>query len=152
MTTNNSVEYTCERPVMPKAQVAYGDSVYWICVVSALLCMIGPLVALIDVDNNVINPHYLFGAIWEGKSIEEIWMVMGNPFPGGHFWIDNMFTGDGLTQFGLVLGGSSALPALLIAAYFYMKDKPKHPLWAGLALWVSFLIIFSLTGILSAGH
>jgi hypothetical protein len=58
--------------------------------------------------------------------------------------------GDGLTQFGLVLGGGVALPALLTASFFYFRDKMY--LWGCMALWVSLLICISATGIVNSGH
>jgi hypothetical protein len=139
-----------EHPIMPKAQIVYGDVVYWICVISAVLCMVGPLVAVMDIDSNVANPHFLFSAIWEGKDAIEVWRIAGEKFPGGHFWIDNMHLGDGLTHFGLVLGGGVALPALLAASVFYLKDRMY--LWAGMSVWVCILILISATGIVGMGH
>jgi hypothetical protein len=138
------------RPKMPRAQIVYGDVVYWLCVCSALLCMVGPLVAVLNIDNNMVNPHYLFSAIWEGKSPLEVWSVAESSFPGGHFWIQHIGLGDGLTQFGLVLGGGVALPALLTASFFYFRDKMY--LWGCMALWVSLLICISATGIVNSGH
>lgn len=135
---------------MPKAQVVYGDIVYSLTIVAALLCMVGPLMAVMNIDNNVCNPHYLFSAIWEGKDAMQVWAAGGTEFPGGHFWMNNITKGDGLTQFGLVLGGSVALPALLGAAVFHLKDKMY--LWVGMSLWVSFLIAVSATGVVSLGH
>ena len=135
---------------MPKAQVVYGDIVYYLTIVAALLCMIGPLVAVMAIDNNVCNPHYLFSAIWEGKDALQVWAAAGSEFPGGHFWMANLGKGDGLTQFGLVIGGSVALPALLGSTVYFLKDKMY--LWAGMALWVSLLILISATGIVGMGH
>ena len=141
-----------ERPKMPFAQMIYGDIVYWLCVASALVCIIGPVVALLNVDDNVLNPHYLFSAIWEGKTAEEVWSVTGGSFPGGHFWLKHFTAGDGFTQFGLALGCACALPALLGAAVSYWIDKPRRYLWASMALWVSALIAFSVLGIVGAQH
>ena len=135
---------------MPLAQVLYGDVVYWICVLSAIICAIGPLVALFNIDNNVLNPHFLFSAIWEGKDAMGVWQVTGGEYPGGHFYLDNLFKGDGLTQFGLCLGGGCALPALLVAAVAYAKDKEW--LWCVMGLWVSALIFVSATGLVGVGH
>ncbi|WP_029896787.1 hypothetical protein [Desulfohalovibrio reitneri] len=142
-----------DRPVMPKAQIIYGDTVYWLCVLSALVCMVGPVVALAFPDANVIDPRHLFGAIWEGKDALEVWRVRGSEFPGGHFWMDHLAFGDGLTQFGLFLGGVCAAPALVLSSISYMTDpKNRHPLWAVLGLWVVFLIALSASGLVGMGH
>lgn len=139
-----------DRPLMPKAQIVYGETVYWLCVFSAILCMIGPFVAMLNVDNNFLNPHYLFSAIWEGKDAAAVWSVAGEEFPGGHFWMQYITSGDGLTQFGLALGGFVAAPALVLASILYLKDKEY--LWFFLSLWVTFLIAVSAIGVVGSGH
>jgi hypothetical protein len=58
--------------------------------------------------------------------------------------------GDGLTQFGLALGCSCALWALIIAALAYLKEK--NMTYVFLALWVAVLVALSMLGIISGGH
>lgn len=146
MTINN------ERPAMPASQIIYGDTVYWLCVLAAIACMIGPMLALFNVDNNMANPHYLYGAIFSGKSPEQLWagLTAAREFPGGHFWIGNLDKGDGFTQFGLGLGGFVAAPALALASLAFVKEK--KPLWVALSLWVTFMIVVSAIGVVDAGH
>ncbi len=158
-----------EKPKMPVAQIVYGEIVYWLVVVAAIICMVGPLLALINVDNNLLNPHYLFSSIWAGKPAPQVWLLDGpdflegrywlvkfflgeGGFPGGHFWLRNLTTGDGLTQFGLVLGCAVAMPALIGAAIAYLCEKPRRYLWVILAVWVATLVCFSTLGIVGAGH
>lgn len=138
---------TEERPIMPKAQIVYGEIVYWVTILTAIICMIGPLISMIDIDNNVLNPHYLFAAIFEGKDAATIWNEVGGGFPGGHFYFSKFTHGDGFTQFGLALGCSVALWGLLAAAVAYIKEK--FYLYFFLALWVSFLVCTSMIGIAS---
>lgn len=140
------------RPQMPVAQIVYGEIVYWLCVVAALICTVGPLFAMSNVDNNVLNPHYLFGAIWEGVAAPGVWALSDSGVHGGHFWLTHLFRGDGFTQFGLVVGGSVALPALIGAAIAYVAEKPRQTLWFLLAGWVAFMITISCTGVVSLGH
>jgi hypothetical protein len=137
---------------MPKAQIVYGEIIYWMAIVAALICMIGPVIAMAAPDDNVLNPHYLFSAIFEGKSSEEVWKAGGAEFPGGHFWMDNLGAGDGLTQFGLALGCSCALWGLLAVAGCYLLQKPRVFLYVILSLWVATLIALSATGAVSGGH
>lgn len=139
-----------ERPQMPFAQTIYGEVVYWLVVVSALVCTVGPLLAMWNLDNNVLNPHYLFNAIWEGKNAAAVWGVKGGTFPGGHFWLTNFTKGDGFTQIGLVIGCAVAAPALVCAALAYLFGKKRQVLWAVLSLWVAVMIIVSVIGIVSA--
>lgn len=146
MSTNDN------RPAIPASQILYGDTVYWLCVCAAIACMIGPMIALLDVDHNMANPHYLYGAIFSGKSPEQLWagLTAGREFPGGHFWIQNFTMGDGFTQFGLALGGFVAGPALVMSAFAFVKEK--KPLWVALSLWVAFMIAVSAIGVVDAGH
>ncbi len=134
---------------MPRSQIIYGEIVYWTTIVAALVCMVGPTIAIATVDNNIINPHYLFAAIFDGKSAHTIWQELAGEFPGGHFYLSKFFTGDGFTQFGLALGCGVAIPGLLGAAVAFMQDRVYG--YVALALWVAFLIGFSLLGIVK-GH
>jgi len=131
---------------IPVEQAVYGDTVYWVTILAAIICMIGPLVSMVFVDDNVLNPHYLFAAIFAGKDSETIWKEVGNGFPGGHFWWYHFGTGDGFTQFGLVLGCSVALWALLAAALVYLRKRVL--LYALLALWVAAMVALSTVGLM----
>ena len=137
-----------ERPKMPRAQLVYGEIIYWLTVVACIICMIGPVISMASVKNNVLNPHYLFAGIFEGKNTETIWQEVGGGFPGGHFWFKNFTMGDGFTQFGLALGCSVAIWALLAAAIAYLSEKVYF--YVILSLWVALLVGLSASGILQA--
>ncbi len=137
------------KPDMPRAQLVYGEVIYWLCIVGAAICTIGPIVSLMYVDNNVLNPHFVFAALWEGQSAQGIWQTAGDGFPGGHFFLQHITTGDGLTQFGVALGSIAALPALFFAGLAYLKEEPRNNLYAILSLWVMTLIGFSAVGVLA---
>jgi hypothetical protein len=134
-----------ERPKMPRAQLVYGEIVYWITILSCIICMVGPVIAMSNVENNTLNPHYLFAKIFEGKNAETIWQEVGGGFPGGHFYLKNFTSGDGFTQFGLALGCSVALWALLVSAVAYISERIY--LYFFLSLWVSFLVFVSMVGL-----
>lgn len=136
-----------ERPKISRPQIIYGGIIYWFSIVATVVCTIGPVIIILFPDNNVINPHYLFSAIWEGKNAETVWQVVGGEFPGGHFWLHNLNTGDGFTQFGLVIGCACAFCALIGAVIVYLQEKPKAYLWALLSLWVASLVLLSVLGI-----
>jgi hypothetical protein len=136
---------TEQSPKMPKAQTTYGAIVYWITILSCIICMIGPVISVASPENNVLNPYKLFNAIFEGKDAQTVWKEVGGDFPGGHFYLKNFTYGDGFTQFGLALGCSVALWALIASAFAYAKDKIY--LYVGLALWVSALVALSMIGI-----
>ncbi len=140
-----SAEETPKMPQMPRAQTVYGSIVYWITILSCIICMIGPVISVAKPDNNVLNPYKLFNAIFEGKDAQTVWKEVGGEFPGGHFYLKNFTYGDGFTQFGLALGCSVALWALIVVAFAYASDKIY--LYVGLALWVAALVALSMIGI-----
>ena len=134
-----------ERPKMPREQIVYGEIVYWITIVSCIICMVGPVIAMANVENNILNPHFLFAKIFEGKNAQAIWQEVGGGFPGGHFYLKNFTTGDGFTQFGLALGCSVALWALVASAVAFISQRIY--LYFFLSLWVGFLVFVSMVGL-----
>ena len=137
-----------EKPKIPLAQIVFGDFIYWLAIVAAIMCTIGPVISMLFVSDNVLNPHYLFETIWDGKDADAVWEEVGGGFPGGHFWAQNLTSGDGFTQLGLVIGCASAIPALLGCAIVYLWKKPRVYGWALVSLWVIALVLISLLGII----
>lgn len=135
-------------PAMPMSQIVYGEIVYWITIASCLIAIVGPVLAIIFADNNVMHPNFTFSAIFAGKSAAEVWSssVTGS-FPGGHFYMKYLTTGDGFTQLGVALGCGVALPGLLGAAISYVRDRSYG--FVVLSLWVAFLVFFSAAGIVN---
>lgn len=139
---------TLRMPAMPISQIVYGEIVYWVTIAAALICTVGPTLALIFMDHNVMDPSFTFGAIFAGKKAADVWALsQAGGFPGGHFYVSNLFTGDGFTQLGLALGCGVALPGLLGATIAFAKSKSWG--FVALSLWVGFLIFFSAAGIVS---
>ncbi len=136
-----------DRPIMPKAQTYYGECVYYLTVVACLVCIVGPLIAMINPENNVMNPYFTFAAIFQGHTADEVWTLVAGGFPGGHFWYDNFFTGDGFTQFGLALGCTSAAYALIVAAVAYAVERIY--LYTFFSLFVAAMIFFAASGVVS---
>jgi len=141
-----------EQPEMPLAQSLFGGLVYWLCVVAGIACMIGPVIALASIDGNVGNPQYLYASIFEGDPAEVVWEQVAGEFPGGHFWIDNMGSGDGFTQFGLVLGCACALPPVVaVALVFLLRKKEKSLPLALFSVVIAVLIVISVLGVVDVG-
>ena len=138
-----------EKPKIPFSQLVFGESVYWLCVIAAIVCMIGPIIAMLSVDGNVMNPHYFFASIFKGNTANAVWEEVAGGFPGGHFWLDNIAAGDGFTQLGLVIGCGSALPALMVTAIVYLKKKERSYIWALFSLGIAVLIAISILGIVN---
>ena len=65
------------KPTMPRSQTVYGEVIYWLAILAAIICMIGPVIAMYSVENNVLNPHYLFASIFDGKDAQTIWDEVG---------------------------------------------------------------------------
>ena len=211
-----------ERPPVPVTQRVFGDIVYWVTILCAIICMIGPLMAFIDMDENVLNPHYMFDDLFSGMAPtggedlaqdatagttllmvehvddfeidqtvtvkddnnsetatvagidedagtielsaaltnsysvndhaqiagETIWQDAKDGVEGGHFWIDHFTTGDGFTQFGLVLGCAVGFFARLGAAVFDIIKERSFG-WAIGAIWIAIMIGVSVLGIVS---
>ncbi|MFZ5759283.1 MAG: hypothetical protein ACOY32_06605 [Thermodesulfobacteriota bacterium] len=139
---------TLKMPVMPMSQIVYGEVVYWITILAAIITIIGPALALIFTENNVMNPVGTLTSIFAGMSPAEVWAnSKDGAFPGGHFYLSNLFTGDGFTQFGIALGCGVALPGLLASSLVYMKDKAFG--FVALSLWVAALVFLSASGLVN---
>ncbi len=138
---------TTPPPPVPRAQYAYGTAVYWFCTISALICLLGLFMAMLNTGKNMLNPHLVFPAVWEGKNASDVWLHAGGGFPGGHFYISNLSSGDGLTMFGIALGSTAALWGLLAAAAGYLKDKSYG--YAAISLFLSFVILFAMAGVVN---
>ena len=132
-------------PEIPRVQTIYGAIVYWITILSCIICMIGPVISVASPDNNVLNPYKLFESIFQGNDAQTVWKEVGGEFPGGHFYLKNLTYGDGFTQFGLALGCSVALWALIACAFAYASDKTY--IYVALSLWVAALVALSMVGI-----
>ena len=131
--------------IISKAQRVYGSVVYWITITSAIICVIGPTLALANIERSILNPHYLFAAIWRGEDVNTVWQEAAGGFPGGHFYLEHFFAGDGFTQFGIALGSSAALWGLLAASWAFIKERSYG--YALVCLFVSAIIIFSALGV-----
>ena len=135
------------KPKIPLSQTIYGQTIYWVCVLATLVCIAGPVLAIAFPDRNTMNPHYLFFSIWEGNSPGDVWQQVAGGFPGGHFWLQNLNTWDGFTQFGIVIGCSCACLALLGASTAFLLEKPRSYGWALVSFFIASFIILSALGI-----
>lgn len=134
-------------PKISLSQIVYGKIVYWLCIISTLVCVIGSVLSIAFPDNNFMNPHYLFFSIWEGNNPQAVWQQIGGGFPGGHFWVNNLDKWDGVTQLGIVIGCSCASLALLGAFVIFLVKKPRAYGWAAASLFVALMVILSTIGI-----
>jgi hypothetical protein len=73
-------------PTIPRSQIVFGHLVYWVTILAAIICIVGPLVAFIEVNSNVINPHYEMSNIFYGmKSDFKLQTLQANAAAGTNF-------------------------------------------------------------------
>ena len=128
MTDNTEHQVT-----IAKSGVVYGDIIYWGAIAGAVLALIGSILTF-TTTQNYIDPNYLLSSILEGKSVEAIWQGAEGigQRPDGHWYLDQLMTGNGLTMAGMALGVFSVIPGLLGAGYI-LATREKAPLYAMLA-------------------
>jgi len=135
---------TDDAPVVPLAGVVYGDTIYWVTIVASVLTLLGQIWSFVT-QNNYMSPTYLLSSIWQGKKVDEIWSVVGG-VPNGHWYLPNLFTGDGLTTAGLALGVFGVTPAIFASAAVLYKQGQR--LFATLALIAGIITVLALTGVM----
>lgn len=134
------------RPKPPLSGLVYGEIVYWGTLIGSFVAIIGAVVTFVT-KRNFVDPGYMLTAIWQGKSVEEIWTGATGALPHGHWYIHNLFTGNGLAEFGLAIGVFTITPACLGAAIFLFKEK--EPIFGTMAAIAGFITILSMIGVFS---
>ncbi|MFC2035618.1 hypothetical protein ACFLUJ_05790 [Chloroflexota bacterium] len=123
--------------------VAYGESVYWLTLLSAIIVITGSVIAFVT-KSNLASPSYWITSVWQGQSIEQIWSGAANSVPQGHWYLSNLMAGDGLQTFGLSIAFSSISIGLAVAAIFLFKRKNiVFGVFAIIALAINTASIFS---------
>jgi len=137
-------------PDIDKSQLYYGKAVQWITVVSCLISLITPVFILLFPDKNHVNEALLFDAIFSGKRPAMIWEAAGVHFKSGDFWklfIKNIFTPDGLAAFGVALGCSVTLWALIPAVWQFIKKKEYF--YVCVSVFIMALITLAMSGVVN---
>jgi len=137
-------------PDVDKSQLYYGKTVHWITVVSCLISLITPFIILLFPNKNYLNETLLFDAILKGKNPAEIWKAAGVSFKSGDFWklfIKNFFTPDGLAAFGVTLGCSVSLWALIPAVWQFTKKKEYF--YVCVSIFIMALIVLAMSGLVN---
>jgi len=133
-----------------KSQLYYGKTVHRITIVSCLISLMTPFFILLFPNKNHLNEAMLFDAILKGKNPAEIWKAAGVQFKSGDFWnmfIKNFFTPDGFAAFGVALGCSVTLWALLPAVWQFIKKKEYF--YVGVSIFLMALIVLAMSGIVN---
>jgi hypothetical protein len=133
-----------------KSQLYYGKTVHRITIGACLISLISPVFILLFPDKNYLNEALLFDAIFKGKKTAEIWEAAGVHFKSGDFWklfIKNIFTPDGLAAFGVALGCSVTLWALIPAVWQFAKKKEYF--YVCVSIFIMALIALAMSGLVN---
>ena len=132
-----------DRPLVPQAGIIYGDIIYWATIVGTFLVMAGSVVTF-TTTNNFIDPAYLLSTIVDGQTVDDIWMNAEgvNAMPTGHWYLDHLTTGNGMTMAGIAIGVFSVTPAIFASAYALYKDGQK--LFGSIAVVAGLITIYAM--------
>ncbi|MBW2063947.1 MAG: hypothetical protein JRJ03_03320 [Deltaproteobacteria bacterium] len=135
------------RPKPPLSGLIYGETIYWGTIAGSAIAIIGSIIAFLS-RSNVMEPGYVFTAIWEGKSIAEIWKGGLGSLPKGHWYLSSLSAGDALTMFGLALGVFSVIPGMFGSGLFLLLGEKKY-LFGILGIVGGAITLFSFLGLFS---
>jgi len=130
-----------DKPIIPKAGVIYGDIIYWGTIAGTFVVLLGSFITF-TTTNNYMDPAILLSAIWEGKSVDEIWTAAAGGPPDGHWYLSVPTTGNGLTAIGIAMGVFSVTPAIAASAYVLWKDGYKF--FAGIAVTAAIITMLAM--------
>ena len=132
-----------DRPVIPRAAIIYGDIIYWATIAGTFLVMVGSVITF-TTTNNFIDPGYLLSQILDGNTVDDIWNGAEgvNALPSGHWYLDHITTGNGMTMAGIAIGVFSVTPAIFASAYALLKDGEK--LFAGIATVAGLITVYAM--------
>jgi hypothetical protein len=139
-----------EKTSVDKSQLYFGKTVHRITVVSCLISLITPVFILLFPGKNYANEALLFDAVFKHKNSTEIWEAAGITFKSGDFWklfIKNILTPDGLASFGIALGCSVTLWALIPAVWQFTKKKEYF--YMCVSIFLMALIALAMSGIVN---
>ena len=104
--------------------IAYGEPVYWLTLISSVIVIIGSAIAFVT-KFNFASPSYWITSVWQGQSTEQIWGGIVNSVPQGHWYLSYLTTGDGLQALGLSIAFFSISVGLVAAAIVLFRRKDK---------------------------
>ena len=134
------------RPDIPFAGIIYGEIIYWGTIIGSVISIIGATIAA-AFTKNVIEPAYLFSQIWEGNSPATIWEGAVGAAPKGHWYLDNLLTGDGLAMAGLAFGVFAVTPGLFMSGFALLKKRDF--VFGGLAVIAALISLVACLGLIA---
>jgi hypothetical protein len=133
-----------------KSQLYYGKATHLITVISCLISLITPFFILLFPNKNYVDEALLFSNIFKGRHPARIWESAGFHFQTGDFWkqlIKNFFTPDGFAAFGIALGCSVTLWALIPAVWQFAKKKEYFYVYV--SIFFMALIVLAMSGLVN---
>ena len=135
-----------QKSLIPISGVIYGQTIYWLTLMSSFLVLLGTIVSFIEKDSPIPSKQLLQSVI-DGKNVDQIWLGMGlSPAPDMLFFLANPSAGESITMIGIAIGVSSVVPATFLSAYFLKKSR--NPVFAILAILAGLLTCVAMTGII----
>ena len=134
-----------QKSLIPISGVIFGQTIYWLTVLSSFLVLLGTIVSFLEKDS-LIPTRQLLQSIIKGKNVEEIWHGVGFSHPPDMmFFLVNPSIGESITVIGIAIGVSSVVPATFLSAYFLKKSR--NPVFAFLAVLAGLLTCVAISGI-----
>jgi hypothetical protein len=136
-----------QKSLIPISGVIYGQTIYWLTLISAFLVLLGTIVSFLE-KSSPLPASYLLQAVIDGERIAEIWgeSPLGKA-PDMMFFLSNPTFGESITMIGLGLGVSSVVPATFFASYFLWKSR--NPVFAVLAILAGLLTCVAILGLVT---
>lgn len=132
--------------VPPLSGRVYGEIVYWGTVIGTIIAIIGTIVCFVSKDTYLPTSELLTG-IWQQKSVAEIWQSITGSQPSGHWYLEHLTKGNGLTQFGLSTGVFFVIPAMFVSGFLLLKEK-GGTIFGVLALIGGLITLISMLGLM----
>lgn len=130
-----------------KSAVAYGETVYWITIFSAIFVVVGTVHSFTSTSQD-LSPSYLLSSVLDGNSVKLIWMNSSlQAMPGNHWYLEHLNSGEGLTTMGIAAGVFSIIPGTAVCAFFFWQSHNR--LFAVLAVFACAVTIISMMGWIS---
>ena len=137
------------RPKIPLSGIVYGEIIYWGTIIGSVIVIVGCVIAFLG-KSNVMDPAYVFSAIWEGKTNAEIWKGGFGSLPKGHWYLPRLKSGDAFTMLGMAIAVFTVIPGMFGSAIFLIKDKcyliGVLAIIGGIITLLSFLGLFTVPG------
>lgn len=107
---------------VPYSGIVYGNIIYWGTILGTVVSILGSILTF-TTDSNLVNPINEIAAVWQGKSVEEIWLSAGSSVPHHHWYIALFDTGNGLTMAGIAIAVLSVTFGIIGTAIVLLREK-----------------------------